>query len=115
MTKLFSYGTLQQENVQKQTFQRKLDGERDVLVGYVIGSVKITDRKVIEVSGSDTHPILTFTGNSDDTVEGTVFEVTEEELIKADSYEVEQYQRIAEDLESGETAWIYVDAQSVQA
>jgi len=33
--RLFSYGTLQQENVQKQTFGRLLDGTPDALVGRI--------------------------------------------------------------------------------
>ena len=56
MEKLFSYGTLQMENVQKETFGRLLVGAKDVLLGYVLSEVKIKDKAVIEKSGTDIHP-----------------------------------------------------------
>lgn len=37
--RLFSYGTLQQENVQRATFGRLLDGTPDALMGYVSAMV----------------------------------------------------------------------------
>jgi hypothetical protein len=37
-----------------------------------------------------------------------IFEITENELKQADNYEVDDYQRIFELFESGQTAWIYV-------
>ncbi len=41
LEKLFSYGTLQMENVQKETFGRTLKGTKDILVGYILSEVKI--------------------------------------------------------------------------
>ena len=35
MPLLFSYGTLQHEEVQLSTFGRKLAGEKDLIVGYL--------------------------------------------------------------------------------
>ena len=43
MEKLFSYGTLQQTEVQIETFGRELYGIKDALVGYTVGEVEITD------------------------------------------------------------------------
>ena len=86
MEKLFSYGTLQLENVQRDTFGRLLSGNKDILEKYIISKIKITDPKVIESSGTDIHPILEYTGNEADFVEGILFELTDEELIKADDY-----------------------------
>jgi len=110
MEKLFSYGTLQMENVQIETFGRILDGKKDVLVGYVLSEVKITDKNVIEKSGTDIHPILKPTNNSLDQVNGTIFEITHHELLKADDYEVEEYARIEANFKSGIKAWVYADA-----
>lgn len=110
MEPLFSYGTLQQDNVQKETFGRLLDGRKDALVGYVLTYIKITDPHVIKASGSDSHPMLKHTGNMEDRVEGTVFDVTPEELAQADEYEVDDYQRVKADLASGNTAWVYAEA-----
>jgi gamma-glutamylcyclotransferase (GGCT)/AIG2-like uncharacterized protein YtfP len=115
MEKLFSYGTLQFEKVQLETFGRKLVGKNDSLIGYVLSEVKITDKAVIETSGTDIHPILKFTGNPSDLVEGTVFEVTLEELNQADKYEVDEYVRIKGSFASGEKAWAYVCSVAEQS
>ena len=83
--KLFSYGTLQLKNVQKETFGRNLLGKKDILLGYKLESLKIKDPSVL----------------------GTVFEVTSDELIEADNYEVEDYKRIEVILKSGIKSWVY--------
>lgn len=115
MEKLFSYGTLQLEHVQIETFGRKLKGAKDQLVGYVLSEVKITDAEVIKTSGKDIHPILKYTGSASDIVEGTVFEITTEELMQADEYEVDEYVRIAGQFQSGQQAWAYVCAATESA
>ncbi len=108
MAKLFSYGTLQLESVQRDTFGRILIGSKDKLVGYNVSKIKITDPKVIESSGTDIHPILKYTGNKTDFVEGTLFELTDEELINADKYEVDDYKRAELIFESGKTGFVYL-------
>ena len=105
--KLFSYGTLQLKNVQKETFGRNLVGKKDNLLGYKLESLKIKDPSVIEISEAKTHPIIRFTGTNVDVVEGTVFEVTSDELLEADNYEVEDYKRIEVILKSGIKSWVY--------
>lgn len=110
MERLFSYGTLQLERVQLETFGRLLDGISDVLVGYELSEVRIRDASVIEKSGTEIHPILKYTGNESDEVAGMVFEVTGEELQKADEYEVEDYKRVLGCFKSGSSAWIYAEA-----
>ena len=107
MKKLFTYGTLQQENVQLETFGRKLKGTKATLTSYVVSQIKIKDKNVIMVSGSNMHPILKFTGNILDEVHGTVFDITKNELVKADKYEVEEYHRVLIKLKSGQIAWAY--------
>ena len=111
MEKLFSYGTLQQEGVQLSTFGRKLAGTQDALVGYKLSMLKITDPHVLTTSGKEFHPIVTFTGHEEDSVEGTVFEVTQEEILRADSYEVGDYKRVFASLRSENSAWVYVKAE----
>jgi len=105
--KLFSYGTLQLKNVQKETFGRNLSGKKDSLLGYKLESLKIKDLSVLEISETKTHPIIRFTGIGDDVVEGTVFEVSLDELLKADNYEVADYKRIEVVLKSGIKSWVY--------
>lgn len=104
---LFSYGTLQQSEVQRANFGRELVGHADTLTGYVLGTLKIHDARVIRESGSNMHPILRYTGKASDTIAGTVFELSEEELAQADSYEVDDYERVEAVLQSGTRCWIY--------
>jgi gamma-glutamylcyclotransferase (GGCT)/AIG2-like uncharacterized protein YtfP len=111
MPLLFSYGTLQQDDVQLSTFGRLLQGEKDELVGYEQSLVRIEDPQVIATSGKTHHPIVTFNGRHDSRVCGTVFEITETELANADRYEVAAYKRVAAMLASGRQAWVYIDAR----
>lgn len=47
--------------------------------------------------------------NPDDTVSGTLFEITEQELAAADRYEeTAEYPRISVRLRSGDQAWVYL-------
>lgn len=111
MPLLFSYGTLQQANVQLATFGRRLEGTADSLVGYEQSFVAIGDPEVVRTSGKSHHPIVKFTGAPGALVAGTVFEITDDELQRADRYEVASYRRVAARLLSGREAWVYVDAR----
>lgn len=106
--RLFSYGTLQQENVQRATFGRLLKGMPDALVGFRQDMVEITDPDVLAKSGERFHPIVTQSGDDADRVAGTIFDITAEELAAADKYEVADYERVSAQLASGSTAWVYV-------
>lgn len=108
--KLFSYGTLQQKEVQIATFGRTLQGTADCLLGYSLSMLKITDPHVLATSGKELHPILIYTGKTEDSVAGMIFEITPEELLQADKYEVADYQRIEAPFLSGTSAWVYVKA-----
>ena len=105
---LFSYGTLQLETVQLETFGRKLDGAPDVLHEYRLVMITITDDDFVIKSGTANHRSLQFTGNSADVVEGVVFKLTRNELQQADSYEPEGYERVKVQLRSGTNAWVFV-------
>ncbi|MEZ5961427.1 MAG: gamma-glutamylcyclotransferase family protein [Hyphomonadaceae bacterium] len=106
--RLFSYGTLQQENVQLATFGRLLNGAPDALIGFKDEIVEITDPDVLAKSGKRFHPILSESGDDADRVTGTVFEISAEELAAADKYEVSDYKRVSARLASGSMAWVYV-------
>jgi hypothetical protein len=111
MPLLFSYGTLQQEDVQLATFGRPLDGERDQIVGFDPSSVKIEDAEVAARLGKTHHANVEFNGNENRRVPGMVFEVTDAELARVDEYEAPfLYKRVTAMLTSGRQAWVYVHA-----
>jgi hypothetical protein len=111
MPLLFSYGTLQLEDVQLRTFGRRLYGERDELPGYEPSLVAIEDPGVIAKLGRTHHDNVTFNGIEESRVSGTVFDVTDAELARSDEYEAAYaYKRISAVLVSGKEAWVYVDA-----
>ena len=83
---LFSYGTLQDEDVQWSTFGRRLIGQRDELPGFERSLVKIDDPQVAAASGRTHHANVTFTGRDDSRVTGTALEITDDELGAADEY-----------------------------
>ena len=114
MPLVFSYGTLQEENVQLSTFGRLLEGQRDELLGFEQSLVRIEDQQFAATSGKTHYANVTFNGRNDSRVSGTVFEVTDAELAAADQYEqLAVYKRVAAMLASGKHAWVYVDASSV--
>jgi hypothetical protein len=110
MPLLFSYGTLQQEAVQLATFGRRLRGEPDELVGFEQSRLRIDDPAFVAASGKADHAIVRFTGRDDSRVTGTVLEVTEQELARADAYEPAGYERVSATLASGRQAWVYAAA-----
>jgi gamma-glutamylcyclotransferase (GGCT)/AIG2-like uncharacterized protein YtfP len=112
MPLLFSYGTLQEEDVQLSTFGRLLQGQRDELLAFEQSLVTIDDPHVMATSGKTHHANVTFNGRHDSRVSGTVFEISDAELAAADQYEqLAAYKRLAVMLASGKRAWVYVDAR----
>ncbi|HEX5702578.1 MAG TPA: gamma-glutamylcyclotransferase family protein [Pyrinomonadaceae bacterium] len=110
---LFSYGTLQTEAVQLATFGRKLKGEPDTLPGYRETRIEIKDSGVTVTSGDKYYLNAQFTGRESDSVEGTRFQVTRNELEQSDVYEeAADYKRINVRLKSGTPSWAYISAAS---
>src|ERR1043165_2756721 len=107
MPSLFSYGTLQQPDVQRSTFGRLLDGHADELLGFVEDVFTIDDPAFVATSGKARHAIVRYTGNDADRVRGTVFEVSDGELALSDNYEPAGYLRVSALLASGKRAWVY--------
>lgn len=110
MAALFSYGTLQQREVQLATYGRELGGEPDALAGYRLAEVVIDDPNVVTVSGKAVHTIAQATGDRADRIAGMVFELTPAELASTDAYETSAYSRIEVTLDSGREAFVYVAA-----
>lgn len=109
---LFSYGTLQDESVQRRLFGRPLPGTPDVLPGFRMDWLEERDPAAVASSGVVRHPVVHETGATDDRVPGTLLRVTVAELEQADEYEAGDYRRVRVVLASGESAWLYVAAQA---
>ena len=108
---LFSYGTLQKKKVQLELFGRLLNGTKDILKGYKLSSIEITDESFLS-KGEQKRQLTAIPAENDtDIIEGTVFEISEEELFLADGYEPDNYQRVKVVLQSGKEAWIYAAAE----
>jgi hypothetical protein len=108
MPLVFSYGTLQDDDVQMATFGRLLRGERDELPGFEPALVRISDPATAAVAGRTHYANVRSSGRTDDRVSGTVFEITETELTASDRYEEDAgYARILVALASGKRAWVY--------
>jgi hypothetical protein len=114
MPLLFSYGTLRQEAVQMSTFGRVLQGHADELVGFERSLLRIEDPQFVATSGKAHHWIVKFNGRHESRVSGTAFEISDDELARADHYEPAPYERIATTLASGKQAWVYADTRSIE-
>lgn len=95
---LFSYGTLQETDVQKMIFSRSLNGKRDSLKAHTLSE---------EMVGG-LYPTIRSSEDPGDKVEGFVYVISEEELSLVDTYEGEAYERRCVILESGLKAWVYL-------
>jgi len=109
---LFSYGTLRQPDVQAEVFGREVPGEPDAVVGHRLGEVEVDDPHVVAISGSAIHPGLVPTADEAALVHGTVLTLDDEQLARADAYEIDAYRRVRVALASGRTAWVYALTES---
>lgn len=105
---LFSYGTLRQEEVQRATFGRLLEGRPDALGGFALAPLPIDDPEVVRISGAAVHTVARPTGDPADLIPGLVFSITPAELAAADRYEVGGVTRLFVRLVSGDEAFVYV-------
>ena len=102
MIKLFTYGTLQHEDIQENLFGRMLQGTPEILIGYALKKINIE-----EEFGIVAYDILVETGNPEDTINGIIYEITTKELHQADLYEGFHYKRVEVNLQTNEKAWAY--------
>lgn len=104
---LFSYGTLQNDEVQIELFGRILTGTSDILPGHKLSVIEITDERFL-ARGEQGHQLsATVSADWGDTIDGTVFELTGDELVRSDMYEPDGYERFEILLGSGKRAWVY--------
>ena len=104
---LFSYGTLQTQKTQRLLFGRVLQQWSDVLSGYRLQTIEIYDEAFLARGDAKEQRTVVPSGNDKDCIEGSVLELTTEELLVVDQYEPAGYKRIKVVLQSGREAWIY--------
>ena len=102
MEKLFAYGSLQNEDIQKDLFGRILEGTPEKLIGYIVKKIQIE-----EEFGLVYYPIITETNKPEDTINGIVYAITAKELHQSDLYEGLHYKRVEVQLQSKQKAWAY--------
>lgn len=71
--------------------------------------IEITDEVFLAKGDGKYQQIAMNTNDKNDAIQGTVFEVSEDELLHADKYEPDNYKRVKIELESGKKAWIYME------
>lgn len=109
MPLVFSYGTLQDKEVQLSIYGRAIEGRPDALAQAEQRVVVIEDAQVVAATGRAQHANLEFNGRSDSRVAGTVLEITPAELATTDAYEERaDFKRIEVVLASGTMAWTYI-------
>jgi hypothetical protein len=70
--------------------------------------IEITDESFLAKGEEKYQLTLISTNNENDFIEGTVLELSKEELLLADQYEPNNYVRIKVEFNSGKKAWVYV-------
>lgn len=98
MESLFTYGTLQDPDVQTRVFGRVVAGMPDTLPDF--------RRSTINIDGSVYFIAVADIGQA---IDGQVIEVTANELQKIDIYEGPEYRRIHVRLATGRAAWVYCE------
>jgi gamma-glutamylcyclotransferase (GGCT)/AIG2-like uncharacterized protein YtfP len=107
--RIFSYGTLQLDSVQRALFGRLVAMEDDVLRGYAAIPVEIADPDVLAHSGTAVHLALVPAEGGNE-IAGKTLAVEESDLPAVDAYEGDNYRRVEARLASGATAFVYVKA-----
>ncbi|NND16016.1 MAG: gamma-glutamylcyclotransferase, partial [Eudoraea sp.] len=85
-------------SVQHSIFNRILSGQPDSLRGYQIATDQVAGR----------YPLIERSSDNETEVQGTVYELSGEDLLLADSYEGNAYKRIKVRLHSEKDAWVYI-------
>lgn len=95
------------------TYGRRLQGTTDSLVGYTQTSQEIEDPQRAAAHCRTHYANVVVATDPASTVEGTVFEITDEELLATDRYEaLDNYARVETVLKSGTPAWLYVSTRA---
>ncbi len=105
---VFSYGALQNEELQRSVLGRVFPSEAAILPGFHADYAEMADPRFAELTGTSIHAVLRRTDDPRDKVIGKVFRLTEDELDAADQFQVLMFRREQVVLEGGRTAWVYL-------
>lgn len=94
MENLFIYGTLHDPDVQMRLLGRTVTGIPTVLLNYTRN-----------IDLFPPYPVAI--ADEEESINGWLLHITQEELLKLDEYEGENYIRIRVKLETGMQAWVY--------
>lgn len=108
--RLFSYGTLQLDHVQRALFGRTLAGDPDTLTGWRAVELPFRDPEAVATSGVATHLALVADPHAPP-IDGMLYLLTAAELALADAYETAAYRRVETVFASGRRGWVYIDAR----
>lgn len=97
MERVVSYGTLQEQRIQKKILGRLVEGTADSLAGYTTELIEIDKKQFVRA-------VLL----ADKILHGTCLVVSKTELQRLDAYEGKDYVRVKKILSSGTSAWVYV-------
>ncbi len=100
---LFSYGTLQHNDIQDTLFKRQLHGTSEALPGYKLGTISVPE----DHHKAQLYFIAIYTGQSQDSIDGICYTINQDELPVVDEYEGTSYERVEVALKSGKKALVY--------
>ena len=101
MPYLFTYGTLQDPQVQVYVFGRTLEGQPEELPYFKWYKNAVYGR----------YPLVKPSNQKEDMVKGMAYKVSEQDLERCDVYETSAYTRKRFTLKSGIEAWVYVSQE----
>lgn len=107
---LFAYGSLREPAVQQWLFGRWVTAEPDVLPGACCHWVDDLDPDLFRLTGQRGYPALQLGDDPATAVLGERLMLSAAELTRADAYEGKSYRRQRVQLQSGQHAWVYVEA-----
>lgn len=108
--RFFSYGTLQDPQIQRSVWGREISGSPDSLRGYSCVQLASCDAAWTRLTGYTHTPALVADKGAYEPVRGTLYLITAKEMEATDIYEGAEYRRIEVVLQSGTTAWTFVKA-----
>jgi len=112
---IFSYGSLQHEDVQLAVYGRIVRGEPDSLVGWTLTCIEVPRSHKAASSGATHYANVERSTQSANAVAGTLLELTDAELEASDGYERDaDYVRVLNTLASGRSAWVYVSSGTMR-